>query len=601
MPNDALEYHDRTKHSPRSVRAGGRGLDFENKPTPSKEYLDLPTVAMADRIRPPQQPALAAVAEPTSDGSPRRGRPDLEALTCLCYYAAGITKTFDVGGRSVAFRAAATTGALYHVDLYVVCTALDGLEAGVYHFDPQTLSLDVLRTGEYRSLLAAATNHDDVANAPLSIVATSTWWRNAWKYEDRTFRHAWWDSGTTLANLLAVAHALDYRAEIVTGFADERVATLLGVDPEREAPLEIVPVGRDSDGAAAFDAPELDPIDPDTAPLSPNEKSFPRIHGAWRAGRLEDGSAVRSWRTDTSTGVPTVGIRAGGDGERISLEPVDAETASSRPLHETIRHRGSCREYDRDPISFRKLSTVLDRAVRGVPMDVRREGERSEPSEKRAGVAGHASREGERSEPSEKRAGVAGHASREGERSEPSEKRAGVAGPERSEVADEASGESASREDERSESSEKQHVSSENQPPLSFVDPYLIVTGVDGLESGTYHYHPAAGELERLRSGEFRQEASHLALDQRLGGDAAVCLYFLSDLEEIVDAYGDRGYRIAQLEAAVTAGRLYLATYAHRALGGTGLTFYDDLVSDFFAPRSEGQTPMFLYTIGRPA
>ena len=68
----------------------------------------------------------------------------------------------------------------------------------------------------------------------------------------------------------------------------------------------------------------------------------------------------------------------------------------------------------------------------------------------------------------------------------------------------------------------------------------------------------------------------------------------------MTDALGDRGYRAAQLEAAVTAGRLYLAAYAHRDLGATGLTFYDDAVAEFFSPRAEGQTPTFCWTLGRP-
>ena len=534
METGALDYHERTKHTPKSVREGASGLNFDNKPRPYKEYVELPNRSLADRIRPPLQPALAAVAESTPNGDPDRDqRPDLETVTNLCYYAAGITKTIDLRGRTKRFRAPATTGALYHVDLYVICGDLEGgdesasetadtekdLAAGVYHFDPRTCSLDVLREGDFRGVLAASTEYEAVADAPLSIVATSTWWRNAWKYEARTFRHAFWDSGTTLANLLAVAHALDYRAEVVTGFADQRVADLLGVDPEREAPLEVVPIGVDGGSDAEPAVATVDPIDPDTAPLSPNEKQFPLIHEAWEAGTLADGAAAKAWRArgaDGDAGTDPnarIGRRDPGDGERVPLDPVDHETASQRPLHRTIRRRGSCREYEREPISFRKFSTVLDRAVRGVPMDTR-------PAD---------------------------------------------------------------------------------APPLSFVDPYLIVNGVEGLESGTYHYHPEAGELERLQAGEFRREARHLALDQRLGETAAVCLYFVTDLAEIVDALGDRGYRVAQLEASLTAGRLYLATYAHRDLGGTGLTFYDDIVADFFSPRAAGQTPMFLYTMGRPA
>ncbi|MXV62598.1 SagB/ThcOx family dehydrogenase [Natronorubrum sp. JWXQ-INN-674] len=522
MATGARAYHERTKHSPKSVREGSKRLDFDNKPTPYKVYTGLPTRSLADRIRPPQQPALSAVAEPTPNGSATRTRrPTLETVTTLNYDAAGITKELERRGHSLLFRAAATTGALYHVDLYLVCGDLesdargdDGLAAGVYHFDPRTLSLDVVREGDYRGALAAASRDDAVADAPLSFVATSTWWRNAWKYDERAFRHAFWDSGTTLANLLAVAHALDYRAEIVTGFADRPVAELLGVDPEREAPLEIVPIGSGADISPSETA-DVEPIDPETEPLSPTEKQFPLIREAWSAGTLADGTEAESWRTGGPTAADPIGARDSGDGPRVSLEPVDHETASSRPLHETIRRRGSCREYERDSISVRKLSTVLDRSVRGVPMDVRRD--------------------------------------------------------------------------------------APDDSPLTFVDPYLIVNGVDGLASGSYRYRPGAGELERLRSGEFRQEAAHLALDQRLGGDAAVCIYFMTDLEAVVDGFGDRGYRAAQLEAALTAGRLYLATYAHRTLGGTGLTFYDDVVSDFFAPRAAGRTPMFLYTLGRPA
>jgi hypothetical protein len=143
--------------------------------------------------------------------------------------------------------------------------------------------------------------------------------------------------------------------------------------------------------------------------------------------------------------------------------------------------------------------------------------------------------------------------------------------------------------------------SKEDERALPFCECYLLINGVQGLESGSYQYHADRRELERLRTGAFRREAEHLALDQPLGGDAAVCAYFMTDVEALTDVLGDRGYRVAQFESALTAGRLYLATYAHRDLGGTGLTFFDGLVTDFFAPRASGQTPTFIYTLGRTA
>jgi hypothetical protein len=50
----------------------------------------------------------------------------------------------------------------------------------------------------------------------------------------------------------------------------------------------------------------------------------------------------------------------------------------------------------------------------------------------------------------------------------------------------------------------------------------------------------------------------------------------------------------------VVAGKLYLATYA-LGLGATGLTFFDQVVTDAFSPHATGKRVMFLIAIGKPA
>jgi SagB-type dehydrogenase family enzyme len=506
MPREvsAQRYHRRTTHTPEEARSSDFHLDFDNKPIPYKIYENLPTESLSSSIRPPQLPTLRAITGhgPTPDVQSQQL--DLSALTQLCYFSTGITKTIQRRGRDISFRAAACTGALYHIDLYVVCGSLPGLAAGVYHFDPRTLSLDVLRTGDFRGVLS-----DTVGDVPLTIIATSTWWRNAWKYRERTYRHSFWDSGTVLANLLAVAHALDLPAEVAIGFVDNTVTDLLGIDPTHEAPIALVPIGND-DEESVPDPQPVESIDPDIRPLSDHEIEYDLIQEAYAASTLSNGNAVDNWRANESGNVGTV---SPGDGQQIDLAPVDDGQAAKTPLHWTIRRRGSCREYDRETLSFRKVSTVLDRAVRSVPLDV--------------------------------------------------------------------------------------HDS--DGSTLQFTDCYLIVNDVEDIPSGAYHYHPDERTLERLREGSFRSEAGHLAFDQRLAADAGLCAFFLADIDEITDRLGDRGYRVAQSEAALTAGRLYLAAYAHRDLGATGLTFYDDEVSEFFSPRASDQTPMFLLTLGRPA
>ncbi|XVH33442.1 SagB family peptide dehydrogenase (plasmid) [Haloferacaceae archaeon DSL9] len=513
---DAREYHERTKHSPESVRRDAFSLDFSNKPRPYKVYEDLRRVAIPGPQRPPSNPALSAVATSTADPTvvPESRTLDASDVRTLCYYAAGITKKFRMQGRQVRFRAASCTGKLYHIDLYVITGDLDGLDAGVYHFDPDSGSFDVLREGEYRGVLAqASAGNQAVTSAPATFVATSEWWRNAWKYRDRTYRHAFWDSGTVLANLLAVAHGSGHRATIVTGFVDETVATLLGIDPENEAPLELVPVGAGVSvpGVHNVHDRELSAIDPAEVPPSDDVLEHPLIVDAWRQSRLKDESAVRAWRERIDGTLENAfGICDRGTGETVELDPVDAGTASSRPIGATIERRGSLRAFSRDPISARQFATVLDRALRGVPVDC-----------------------------------------------------LGVNSNDR------------------------------------LVDCYCLVHAVNEIPSGAYQYHPDQNVLERIGEAD-RRTAGHLALDQSVVGDAAANVYLMSDIDSIVTAIGNRGYRAAQLIGGIGLGRLYLATYAHKALGGRGFTFYDDLVTEHFSPRATDQTPMSLFAFGKP-
>ena len=121
---------------------------------------------------------------------------------------------------------------------------------------------------------------------------------------------------------------------------------------------------------------------------------------------------------------------------------------------------------------------------------------------------------------------------------------------------------------------------------------YLIVNDVEGLEPGGYVYHPKTGNLEMLRSGEHRYIAGHLGLNQALAHDAAVNCYFLTDLDDVTATMGARGYRAAQLDASIRAGRLYLSAYS-LGLGATGLTFFDDEVTQSSRPtrREERDVP----------
>jgi hypothetical protein len=123
------------------------------------------------------------------------------------------------------------------------------------------------------------------------------------------------------------------------------------------------------------------------------------------------------------------------------------------------------------------------------------------------------------------------------------------------------------------------------------------VNAVEGLEPGAYAYHRDGHALECLKPGNFRAQAGHLGLDQQLPAEAAADIFFLTDLEMVLERFGNRGYRAVQLEAGILSGKLYLAAYAQR-LSATGLTFYDDEVSEFFSPHARGKNVTMLVATG---
>jgi SagB-type dehydrogenase family enzyme len=503
-------YHNGTKHSYESIHTNRHSLDWENQPIPFKIYSELKPIPLPQHLSSSGMTALEAIS--TLEASAKdQAIPSIQTLAEILFLSAGITKRRSYPGGEILFRAAACTGALYHIDLYLACGDLPDLAAGVYHFGPHDFALRQLRAGDYRQVLVQASGREPaIANAPVIIVCASTYWRNAWKYQSRAYRHCYWDTGTILANLLAAAAAHHIPARVVLGFVDETVSQLLGLDTMREGALTLLALGSAPLQANEI-SPTVEPMSFETAPLSKTEVDYPAIRAMHEASSLEDEAEVVDWRSlalenpSTLTGSPTPTSR-----ERvIPLQPPGDGTPQDS-LEAVIQRRGSTRQFSRESISLRQLSTMLDRATRGVSTDFLR--------------------------------------------------------PE--------------------------------EVPLN--DLYLIVHAVEDVAPGAYVFHRDSRALELLKEGDFRRQAGYLGLGQEIPADCSLDVFFLTDLNRVLQRWGNRGYRAAQLEASLMGGKLYLAAYA-QGLGASGLTFFDDDVTEFFSPHAAGKSVMFLLALGKSA
>ena len=123
------------------------------------------------------------------------------------------------------------------------------------------------------------------------------------------------------------------------------------------------------------------------------------------------------------------------------------------------------------------------------------------------------------------------------------------------------------------------------------------MNAVESLDPGAYFFSVEEQELSLLRSGKFREHAAHLCFEQALGGDSCAVAFFMTDLEDAFRRMGNRGYRAAQLEAGLMGGNMYLCAHS-LGMGATGMTFFDDEVTEFFSPHADGKSVMFLVGLG---
>jgi SagB-type dehydrogenase family enzyme len=133
-----------------------------------------------------------------------------------------------------------------------------------------------------------------------------------------------------------------------------------------------------------------------------------------------------------------------------------------------------------------------------------------------------------------------------------------------------------------------------------FLQLYLYVHRVEGLEPGVYRFWPEPAELQTIRLGDQRAAAAGLSLGQDLAGNACVAFSMIGDLERAARVYGDRGYRYVHFEAGAIGQRLYLGAEA-LGLGATGIgAFYDEEVHRYLHVTPEQGQVVYHFAIGYP-
>jgi SagB-type dehydrogenase family enzyme len=309
------------------VRNDFASNDLDRLPYFYKRYPPgLPTLALPRDLPATSVPALAVLSG--AAGIPPVAL-NLGGLARLLYLSAGVVRTSERPTYTHLFRAAGSAGGRFPLELYVAVPAgTSDLPAGVHWYDPLAHALVQVGPGPR-------------AGGAVTVVVTGVPWRTGWRYRERGYRHVYWDAGTMLSQLLALADSGGLAPRLYTRFPDAAVAGLVGAEQVHEWPVALVALGTaggapvtQGSGPAAIGAT-------DTAPLE-----FPLVTAAQRGG--DSDVLDQPWATGAVPALP-----AG----------VSAET----PMDAVITARGSQRRMNPDlGLPLDALQTCMGVAMRGI-------------------------------------------------------------------------------------------------------------------------------------------------------------------------------------------------------------------------------------------
>jgi SagB-type dehydrogenase family enzyme len=316
-----IRYHEFSSQSRASVFRRAPGVDWGAPPPVFKHYPNVPHVAL-ERGSAGDRSLGTALRSAT----PRRQRLRLAELGELLYLAAGVTQ--QRGGN--ALRAAPSSGALFPSELYLLARAIDGLPAGLYHYDPAQHRLDLLGPAPPPAVLGAP----QADGADGLVLLSAVFRRTGYKYRNRAYRYAVADAGHLLENLRLAAQAAGMQARLLERFDEMRAARAIGIDGVEEGVLALIDLRQAVEGAVATGA----------APPG----------GFVPAPAVADSPLGITGTVQRLTSLQLAQEQAANDSIALpSPQP------AARDLHDTILHRRSQRRFLDQPVPLAALSSLL--------------------------------------------------------------------------------------------------------------------------------------------------------------------------------------------------------------------------------------------------
>jgi SagB-type dehydrogenase family enzyme len=162
---------------------------------------------------------------------------EINEISQLLWAAQGIN-TSD--GR----RTVPSAGATYPLEIYLASRKINGLDKGLYKYNPQSHSLIPIKYGDIASDIANSTLQKNIIYSATAIfIITADFERTTSVYGSRGNIYVYFEVGHAAQNLSLQAVGLKIGSVMIGAFDEKELKRLLGL-PINETPLYIIPCGK---------------------------------------------------------------------------------------------------------------------------------------------------------------------------------------------------------------------------------------------------------------------------------------------------------------------------------------------------------------------
>ena len=221
----AIAYHDRTKHHFGQYARSIGYMDWETQPNPFRRYDGATRIVLAHpplAEHPTYDSLLSGYWEPCSS---------INQLTIsqFFYESLAISAWKRIGtGEPWSLRINPSSGDLHPTEGYLVAGPIADIcdKPAVYHYNVYEHALErrVILADEHWASLAAQLPSDGFL-----VALASVYWRESWKYGERAFRYCHHDVGHAIGAITFSAAVLGWHCRLAIGVPDDQLNVLIGV------------------------------------------------------------------------------------------------------------------------------------------------------------------------------------------------------------------------------------------------------------------------------------------------------------------------------------------------------------------------------------